>query len=174
VIYSAGGAFGDLHLHAGAARVGSPLAHLRLIKRLFSVARRVGDARWECCGGRTPPIHTLLRRAAAADDGCGYRDLALYGSIALARINSQPLVAACAHAKAQTEAARFFASRPGGRMDERGLILSLSGDAARNSDAARAGEKARLFAQFVRFISPFLVEHVVLSAAEIKEKCHPD
>jgi hypothetical protein len=113
VIYSAGGAFGDLHLHAGAARVGSPLAHLRLIKRLFSVARRVGDARWECCGGRTPPIHTLLRRAAA-DDGCGYRDLALYGSIALARINSQPLVAACAHAKAQTEAARFFASQPAG------------------------------------------------------------
>lgn len=92
VIYSSGGAFGDLHLHAVAW---AALSHIsvRLIKRLFAVAR-VGDARWECCGvraRRTPPIHTLLQ--AAEDDGSGYRDLALYGSIALARINS-PLVAA--------------------------------------------------------------------------------
>jgi hypothetical protein len=76
---------------------------------------------------RPHSTHSYLaaKIAAAADDGCGYRDLALYGSIALARINSQPLVAACAHAKAQTEAARFFASRPGGRMDERIDSLSL-------------------------------------------------
>lgn len=137
----------------GAGRVGSPLAHPRLIKRLFcrgtSGRRKMGVL----C--RPHSTHSYLA-ATAADDGCGYRDLALYGSIALARIN----VGSCAHAKAT----RFFAQPPDERIDSLSLCVWCC---AWNSDAARWREGA--FVCTVRSLHLAIFSCAPLAcAAEIK------